>query len=47
MLPVVALNLLQSIELLANVSRLLADSAIAGFKVRKDRIGEALQKNRS
>ena len=45
MLPVIALNLLQSIELLANVSRLLADSAIAGFKVRKDNIQNALAKN--
>ncbi len=31
MLPVIAYNLLQSIELLANVARLLADDAIAGF----------------
>jgi len=45
MLPVVALNLLQSIELLANASRLLADKAIAGFKVREDNIKEALDKN--
>ncbi|MBS0581730.1 MAG: class II fumarate hydratase [Proteobacteria bacterium] len=45
MLPVVAYNLLQSIEILANASRLLADRAIAGFKVRKDRVGEALARN--
>ncbi|MDE2083845.1 MAG: class II fumarate hydratase [Xanthomonadaceae bacterium] len=45
MLPVVALNLLQSIGILANASRLLADKAIAGFKVRKDKIREALDKN--
>ncbi len=45
MLPVVALNLIQSIELLANVSRLLADKAIAGFTVRKDNIKDALEKN--
>ena len=45
MLPVVALNLLQSIELLASVSRLLADSAIAGFEVRKDNIEKALARN--
>jgi fumarate hydratase class II len=45
MLPVVALNLLQSIELLANASRLLADRAIAGFKVRQDKIKEALDRN--
>jgi fumarate hydratase class II len=45
MLPVIALNLLQSIELLANVSRLLADSAIAGFKVREGNIRKALDRN--
>ena len=45
MLPVVALNLLQSLEILANSSRLLADSAIAGFKVREDVISKALQRN--
>jgi fumarate hydratase class II len=45
MLPVIALNLLQSIELLANASRLLADKAIAGFKVRQDRIEAALARN--
>jgi len=45
MLPVIALNLLQSIELLANASRLLADKAIAGFKVREDKIKEALDRN--
>lgn len=45
MLPVIALNLLQSIELLANASRLLADKSIAGFKVREDKIKEALDKN--
>jgi fumarate hydratase class II len=45
MLPVVAYNLLQSIELLANVSRLLADDAIASFNVRQDHIVAALGKN--
>jgi len=45
MLPVVALNLLQSIEILANASRALADRALAGFKVRSDRIKEALNRN--
>ena len=37
MLPVIACNLLQSIELLANASRVLADSAIAGFTVERPR----------
>jgi fumarate hydratase class II len=45
MLPVVAYNLLQSIELLSNVSRLLADDAIASFSVRQDHIDAALSKN--
>ncbi|MDE0853102.1 MAG: class II fumarate hydratase [Nevskia sp.] len=45
MLPVIAYNLLQSIELLASVSRLLADSAIAGFTVNEPQIKSALARN--
>jgi fumarate hydratase class II len=45
MLPLIAYNLLQSIGLLANVSRLLADKAIAGFKVNSDRVNQALAMN--
>jgi fumarate hydratase class II len=45
MLPVITHNLLESISLLANVSRLLADRAIAGFKVNAARIAEALDRN--
>ncbi|HLW74374.1 MAG TPA: lyase family protein, partial [Gammaproteobacteria bacterium] len=45
MLPVIAHNLLQSVELLANASRVLADSAIKGFKVNPERLQEALAKN--
>jgi fumarate hydratase class II len=45
MLPVIAFNLLQSIEILANVSRLLADKAIAGFTVNEDRLRDALARN--
>jgi fumarate hydratase class II len=45
MLPVVALNLLQSIELLTNAAYALADSAIKGFKVNQDRLNEALERN--
>ncbi|HEY9130835.1 MAG TPA: class II fumarate hydratase [Dyella sp.] len=45
MLPMIAYNLLQSIEILANVSILLADKAIAGFKVNTARVKEALDKN--
>jgi fumarate hydratase class II len=45
MLPVVALNLLQSIELLANVASALADAAIKGFKVNKAKLDDALERN--
>lgn len=45
MLPLIAYNLLQSIGMLANVSRLLADKAIAGFKVNTQRVDEALAMN--
>src|SRR5207245_1014025 len=45
MLPVIAHNLLESIRLLANVTRLLADSAVAGFKVNEARIAAALDRN--
>ena len=40
MLPLVAQNLLSSIQLLANASRLLADKAIATFTVREDKLNE-------
>jgi len=45
MLPVVALNLLQSIALLANASSALADAAIKGFKVNKQKLDDALDRN--
>ena len=45
MLPVLAYNLLQSISILANASRLLADKAIAGFKVSTSRVNQALALN--
>jgi fumarate hydratase class II len=45
MLPVIAHNLLESVRLLANASRLLADSAIAGFTVNQARLAEALDRN--
>ena len=45
MLPVVAYNLLQSIEILANATSCLADSAIAGFTVNTDNINRALDRN--
>ena len=45
MLPVVAYNLLQSIELLANACTVLADKAIAGFTVNEDKIAAAVGRN--
>jgi fumarate hydratase class II len=45
MLPVVVYNLLQSIEILANASVCLADSAIAGFTVNQAKLDEALDRN--
>ncbi len=45
MLPVVAHNLLQSIELLGNAAGVLADKAIEGFNVNEDRLQEALERN--
>ena len=45
MLPVIAYNLLQSIELLAAAARALARSAVAGFAVDGRRIASALDRN--
>ncbi|MCH7855069.1 MAG: class II fumarate hydratase [Proteobacteria bacterium] len=45
MLPVVALNLLQSIEILANAIVALADNAIAGFTVNTENLERALGRN--
>jgi fumarate hydratase class II len=45
MLPVVAYNLLQSIEILAAASVVLADKAIAGFTVNEENIHRALGRN--
>lgn len=45
MLPVIAYNLLQSIALLANASRVLADMAIAGFIVNEARIASLVGRN--
>ncbi|TAA40508.1 class II fumarate hydratase [Pseudoxanthomonas winnipegensis] len=44
-LPLIAANLLESVQLLSNVSRLLADSAIAGLTVREDNVRAALERN--
>jgi fumarate hydratase class II len=45
MLPVIAYNLLQSIEILGIGCRNLADHAIAGFTVNRERIQDALARN--
>jgi fumarate hydratase class II len=45
MLPIIAQNLLNSIELLANSSHLLGEKAIASFKVNEARLKEALSRN--
>ena len=45
MLPVIAHNILQSIELLAHASTVLASKAIADFEVREDTLKQALSCN--
>ncbi|TJY62309.1 class II fumarate hydratase [Sinimarinibacterium sp. CAU 1509] len=45
MLPVIAHNLLQSLQLLTNASILLADKAIAGFRVRAENLARPLSLN--
>ncbi len=45
MLPVIAWNLLESLRLLANASRALADGAIAGFTIERARLAVALERN--
>ena len=45
MLPVAAYNLLQSIHILGNASRMLADKAIAGFTVNEAKIASLVEMN--
>jgi fumarate hydratase class II len=45
MLPVVAHNLLQSIDLLGNAARNLADRSVSRLKVRKENIASMIEKN--
>jgi fumarate hydratase class II len=45
MLPLIAYNLLQSLELLSIGCRNLADHALAGFIVNRRRLGDALARN--
>ena len=45
MLPVIAHNLLESIEILGNGARVLADKAIEGFTVNEEKIANLVDKN--
>ena len=45
MLPLIARNLLENIQLLSQASRLLADKAIAGFQVNEHNLQQALARN--
>jgi fumarate hydratase class II len=45
MLPVIAYNLLQSIDILASASSVLGDSAIRDFSINADVINNALERN--
>lgn len=45
MLPLIAHNLLQSITILGNAARLLADKAVAGFVVNAERIAGLIDRN--
>ncbi|GIX30954.1 MAG: fumarate hydratase class II [Porticoccaceae bacterium] len=45
MLPLVARNLLQGVTLLANGARLLANKAVSGFRVNRERIEATLAQN--
>ena len=45
MLPLIAWNLLESIRLLSNTVRVLADSALAGFQINERHIAETLDRN--
>lgn len=45
MLPVIVCNVLESARLLGNVSRVLADKAVAGFKVNEAHVADLVEKN--
>jgi fumarate hydratase class II len=45
MLPVIAYKLIESLRLTANVSRALADAAVAGFTINEGRLKDALARN--
>ena len=45
MLPMIARNALESIQILSAASRMLADKAIAGLTVNRERLAELLERN--
>jgi fumarate hydratase class II len=45
MMPVLAYNLLQSIEILAHASRLLADNCVAGIEANRERCLELVERS--
>ncbi len=45
MLPVIALNILQSVEILSNSILALADSAIKGFTVNQENVADSVNRN--
>ncbi len=45
MLPVIAYNLLQSIHILSTASDVLADKAISGFRLNREKIGSIVERN--
>ncbi len=45
MLPVIALNILQSIDIMANSIRVLGDNAIKDFIVNKNKVAESVNRN--
>jgi fumarate hydratase class II len=45
MMPVIAYNLLQSVDVLANVSRLLAERCVDGITARRERCAELVEKS--
>lgn len=45
MLPILTHNLLQSIEIMANISNVLADKTIAGFTINREHLADLVDKN--
>ncbi len=45
MLPLIAHNLLGSITILGNAARVLADKAVAGFSINRERMAELVERN--